>query len=228
MKTPREIYAQFRIMPGLQLHQLRVAAVGKLICDNFSSRGGSASGGKKPINTHDVVLACLFHDMGNIIKADLTQFPQLLEPQGKEYWEGVKKERIAKYGPDTHKASVAMAKEIGLPEVVVSYVDGVRFTAIPSLAGSDSFEPKIIQYSDLRAAPFGILPLQERLEEAQKRYVGKTGGGALNEVNTYPVAIRGALEVERQIFSHATIIPEDITDASIAPIVEELWEYPAV
>ena len=41
-------------MPGLQLHQLRVAAVGKLICEHL----------KKPVRTKDVVVACLFHDMG--------------------------------------------------------------------------------------------------------------------------------------------------------------------
>ena len=83
MRTPREIYAEFKIMPNLQLHQLRVAAVGKLISEHFTV----------PVNVRDVVLACLFHDMGNILKFDLTQFPEFREPQGILYWEEVKKER---------------------------------------------------------------------------------------------------------------------------------------
>ncbi len=92
--TVGEIYDSYRIMPGLQLHQLRVAAVGKTVCDHFDRR----------VDMQSVLLACLFHDMGNIIKADLGLFKGLLGEQSREYWEGVKQEYVEKYGTDEHVA----------------------------------------------------------------------------------------------------------------------------
>ena len=82
MRIPREVYSEYKIMPTLQLHQLRVAAVARLVCDHLTH----------PINTRDVILACLFHDMGNIIKSNLNHFPEFCEPEGTAYWEKVKAE----------------------------------------------------------------------------------------------------------------------------------------
>ncbi len=229
MRTPREIYARYRIMPGLQVHQLRVAAVGKLICDSFSSGGGSASDGKKPINTRDVVLACLFHDMGNIIKADLAQFPQFLEPQGREYWEGVKEEYIQKYGTDTHTATVAIAHEIGPSANVLAYIDGFGFSRLGATRASTSYEQKIAEYSDLRVSPYGICAMEKRLAEAHTRYLRVHDEVALDGVpharERFEELFQAAQKIERQIFSHTTIVPGDITDAAVAPIIEELWKY---
>lgn len=217
MKTPREIYAAYRIMPDLQFHQLRVAAVGKFICDNF----------KKPINTRNVALACLFHDMGNIIKSDLTQFPEFLKPQGKEYWEQVKVEYIQEYGKDEHAATNIIGKEIGLPESVLGIIDNMRFSRSEEILSSESYELKIAKYADLRAGPHGIIPIRERLDEAKRRYErsGSLGTLGANDSNDFDRFANASLEIERQIFSHAAIVPEDITDASAEPIIEELREY---
>ncbi len=60
MKNIIQIYSQYKIMPTLQQHQLRVAGVAKQICDSIS----------EPIDKEVVVDVCLVHDMGNIIKFD--------------------------------------------------------------------------------------------------------------------------------------------------------------
>jgi len=216
MKTPREIYTAYKIMPNLQLHQLRVAAVAKLICENFT----------KPIDTNDVVCACLFHDMGNILKFELAMFPEFTAPEGVEYWEAVKAEYRAKYGNDEHAATQAIMKELGLPDSVKSLMQRIGFSQVDRVAASDSFERKIVQYGDLRVGPRGVLSLRERLDEGRKRYIGTghsiggTGG------DRYRVLLSAALEVEKQIFASATIQPEDINDTAVAPLIEELWEYP--
>ncbi len=70
MKTVQQIYNDYNILPLLQLHQLRVAGVAKLITESITI----------PVDAQAVVLACLFHDMGNIIKADFTYFPEALQP----------------------------------------------------------------------------------------------------------------------------------------------------
>src|SRR6185436_9316657 len=132
MKTPREIYAQYKIMPNLQLHQLRVAAVGKLICDNF----------EEPINNSDVVLACLFHDMGNIVKFKLEVFPDALQPEGLEYWQKQKEDVIQKYGPEQHEVSEKIAKEIGLPDTVIHIIANSGVRRVPEMVESNSYEWK--------------------------------------------------------------------------------------
>ncbi len=215
MRTPREIYAAYTIMPSLQLHQLRVAAVAKLICDNF----------KQPIEKRDVILACLFHDMGNIVKSDLTLYPDLLEPEGQAYWENAKREFIQKYGLSAHAASVAIAREISLPESVVSIVDHIGFSEIENTGQGSSYEQKIAQYADCRVSTRGIVSVKERFEEAVGRYVKRYK--TLEEATAaYALYTTWGHEIERRIFSETPLVPEDISDASAAPIIEELWEYP--
>jgi putative nucleotidyltransferase with HDIG domain len=72
-------------MPTLQQHTLRVAIVAVKICDSLPNA-----------DKEIVVIACLFHDMGNIIKSGLPYFPEFIQPEGSAYWEKVKQEYIQK------------------------------------------------------------------------------------------------------------------------------------
>jgi hypothetical protein len=214
MRTPREIYTEYKIMPSLQLHQLRVTAVAKLICDNFAPPTGGL------IATNDIILACLFHDMGNIVKFDLAYFPEFLEPEGLAYWQAVKEDFIARYGGEQHDVNEAIAREMGLPGSIVQLIAGIRFSKLSELAKSDFLEQKVCQYADMRVGPHGVLTMQERIDEAHTRYAGR------RTEEEFHVLVSAAQEVERQIFSYASIAPTDITNASVAPVVEELREYP--
>ncbi len=205
-------------MPSLQLHQLRVAAVGKLICDNF----------RKPINAHDVILACLFHDMGNILKFELSMFPEFTAPEGMEYWESVKNEYRKKYGEEEHLATQKIIREIGLPKSVRFLMEGVGFSKVDTVTAGSSFEQKIIQYSDLRVGPRGVLSLGKRLEDGRERYLGSGRSIGAPDAERYRRLVEASAQIERQIFSEATITPEDINDVMTAPLIEELWEYPVV
>ena len=89
-------------MPHLQMHQLRVAAVVAKICDTFSIS----------INKTAIITAALVHDMGNLIKSDFSTNYFALTPQEIDYWEGVKKEFIEKYGNNVHEATLSILKEI--------------------------------------------------------------------------------------------------------------------
>lgn len=217
VKTARQIYTEYKIMPALQLHQLRVAAVAKLIADNFQN----------PANTKDVVLAGLFHDMGNIIKSDLVTFPEFLEPEGIDYWAHVKKDFIEKYGKDAHTANVLIAREIGLPNAVVKLLDGVGFSRLTSILASDSCELKICEYADTRVGPYGVLSIEERLAEARARYVAGYKRKQYYETSEdFEKLSRAARELEKQISASAKIVPDNITDAVITNAIEELREYP--
>ena len=64
-------------MPGLAKHQLRVAAIAKLITDSWDDR----------VLADQAIRACLLHDMGNLAK-----FKGL-----DEYWTGEQKNFWEKY-----------------------------------------------------------------------------------------------------------------------------------
>lgn len=218
VKTPREIYAAYKIMSGLQLHQLRVAAVGKLICDNFD----------KPINERDVILACLFHDMGNTIKFEPKLMPDVYQPEGVEYWLGVKAEYIKKYGNNPHNANVAIAKELGLSERVVEMMDAVGFSRLKNVVQSLSVELKVLQYADMRVAPLGIRSMEERITEGRTRYEARVPENRVRHFTDdgFSELLEAARRLEQQIFAETMIKPEDINDATVAPLIETLRDYP--
>ena len=202
-------------MPNLQLHQLRVAAVGKIICDSINI----------PVNERDVILACLFHDMGNIIKSDLTYFPDFIATEGIHYWEGVKADFVTRYGTDSHAANVLIMKEIGLSEKKVALLDASGFSRLSEICANDSWELKTLQYADMRVGPRGVLTLDERLSDGRIRYAAHKKAYYDTDEGFKKLSSL-AHELERQIFAETAIRPEDITDASVAPIIAQLWEYP--
>ena len=211
MKKVSEIYSEYKIMPALQQHQLRVAAVAAMICDSIPD-----------VDKESVVIACLFHDMGNIIKSDLSYFPEFIQPAGLAYWEKVKQEYIQKYGADENAATTEIVKEIGLPRKAMERIEAIGFPKLPERVNDPSLENKICCYADQRVGPHGVLTILERLEEGKKRYAGRT-----NKINTselFEKLAKALEEVERQIFTISSIQPEDITDQTIEPYIAVLRE----
>lgn len=214
-----EIYQRYKIMPQLQEHQLRVAAVAKIICDHLRAK----------VETDTIITACLLHDMANIIKFDLSPevtaklVPQVLKDGQLEYWQGVQQEFIQKYGLDEHKASIEIAKELGLNGQVLKCIENIDFAKALENVQNEELEPKICDYADLRVGPKGILSIKERLEEGRERYKDRTekwiAAEKWGELN------HACLTVERQIFALASIRPEDITDESVKLVIEELKAY---
>ncbi len=216
MMTPRDIYEQYRIMPNLQLHQLRVAAVGKYICDRFIG----------PIDTQMVVLACLVHDMGNILKSDFSIGKELLAEKGIPYWESVKADYVKKYS-DEHHATHVIIKEVGIDERIASIIEDMGFSKMETVVATGSNELLVLEYADMRVGPDGILSLDGRLSEGHTRYSQRMKGAqfGFSQPERYEILVSACHEMEKKLVSRADFQPEDITDASLSSIVEELWDY---
>ena len=211
-KKVSEIYEEYKIMPNLREHQLRVAAVASLICDSLNM------GVKK----EDIVTACIFHDMGNIIKSNLEIFPEFLEPKGLAYWGEVKENFILKYGSNEHVATEQIAKEIGLTEYCVSLINNIGFSKAETNETQEFFEDKICNYADMRVGPHGILSVVERVNDGRNRNIGtrKTIASA-----RFEDLVKSILNIETQIFANSNIKPEEITDESIAPVMASLRDF---
>lgn len=211
--TISEVYKKYQIMPNLRLHQFRVAGVAQLICEHLLS----------PINTHDVIAACLLHDMGNIIKFDLGRFPEALEPEGLEYWQGVQNDFFAKYGWDEHLATKKIAEELGVSARVYELIDAVGFAKTEENFASKDTERKICPYADMRVAPYGVVSLQERCDDLEKRYSTKYPSepdkSRRNQFRQF------AEKIEAQVFALTDFQPGDVTDAAVNDKIEALKSF---
>jgi hypothetical protein len=217
-----EIYKKYQIMLQLQEHQFKVAAVASLICENYITpqpplilRGGDI------IDRENIIAACLLHDMGNIVKFNLNETQNLLNQNiNLGYWQRVKDKYIQKYGAEAHRASILIAKELGMSGRIIALIDCISFSGAPQDVKAGDFGKKIVQYSDDRVAPQGVVSLEDRLADLRKRYVHHKIDSS--ERDNFENALR---EMERQIFAKCKIKPEDITEAAIRPYIERLKNY---
>lgn len=202
MRSITDIYTEYQVMPQLQEHQLRVAAVAKQVCESS----------QRKVHTQHVITACLVHDIANIIKFDLKLFPEFLQPQGYDYWEGVRQAYIDTYGPDEHRASLKIAADLGLRVPVMDLVSKIGFPYISEVAESGDLEQKICCYADQRVAPYGVATIEQRLADGRKRYANRTDH-KLN-LNFEQVA-QDLAALEKQVLKATNLLATDITDQSI-------------
>lgn len=207
-----EIYAEYKIMPILQEHMLRVAAVASLICDNFS----------EPLPKNDIITACLLHDMGNILKSNFKFFPESLEPEGLKYWQKIKDDFIKKYGNSEHEATIQIMKELGVSSNAISLVDKIKFSLLCNHRDNDDMSIKTIVYSDARVDPYGVVSYDERMNEAKERYKNHKNNPGEKE---WKKLVACGKKIEKQIFAKCKIKPEDINDETVAPIVSILRNF---
>jgi len=212
MKNIIDIYKEYKIMPNLVMHQIRVSAVAMQICESMDIE----------VDKESVVRACLLHDMGNIIKFQLDFFPEWNKPDILAYWQGVKEEYILKYGSNEHKASLLIADELGASVKIKDLVYCVDSASVEMIANEDDLNRKICLYADGRVSPFGVVSINERSLEAKKRYE--------DHPNKFDEERRifhntNLNLIEKQIFSHTKIKPEDITDDSIKDYLKKLKNY---
>jgi hypothetical protein len=161
MRTVIDLYKEYKIPPNLQQHQLRVAAVAAMICENWEGPS---------VEVGTIVSACLLHDMGNIVKYTFTLPEDLANPEATAYWREVKKEFVEKYGDRDHHATIAIVREIGQPESVISLIDMVGHLNFSKQVDARDMNALIINYADTRVSLYGVVPFTERMDEVWNRY----------------------------------------------------------
>lgn len=209
-----EIYSQYKIMPSLQLHMLRVSSVASIISDHM----------EMSVQKEDVLTACLLHDMGNILKFNLDLFPDFLQPEGKDYWQKVKDSFESKYGADEHEATIQIAKEIGVEVRIVDLIDAFRFSEADENASSNDIERMICTYSDMRVEPRKVVSLDERLTDGKKRFkLNKKH--IVEDADFFNAMAQSLKKMEKAIFNATDITPEDITEEKVNLHIEKLRAF---
>jgi len=205
-----DIYKKYKIPKNLQNHQLRVASVASFICDHYD----------KEVDKKTIVSACLLHDMGNILKFNFDLFPEFLEPQGRKYWEGVRKEFVNKYGFDSQQATIQISRDIGVDSDVEKLI--TNFSATNDFKSRLGRQRIISVYSDLRVAPKAIVSIKKRFEDGRRRYV-EIGKKLTNK--EFKQRVEKWHTIEKPLFERLSINPEDINGTTIKPIIKELNSF---
>ena len=209
-----DIYFRYRIPSQLQQHQLRVAGVAKLICNSIISFGES----------REVIIACLLHDMGNIIRFKLEAFPEFLEPEGLMYWQRVKDEFIQRYGNDEHTTTYEIAKELKVDDRIFELIHGVGITKAIETSKKDDVANKIVVYCDQRVSPTGVVPLLERVMEGYERK--KLDKRMLqNDEAKFKETVDALKKIEEDIFSKSSLEPDNINDEDVNKVIPGLKTF---
>ena len=201
--TVKDIYRKYQIMPQLSLHMRRVAGVGKLILDGW----------KEEIDRDLVIRTLLLHDMGNIVKFDLTN--QLMPIENIEYLQNVQRKWWNKYGRDTHQVTKKIVAELGqegVMEVIDQEHEGYVNGDTRSILKQD-WPAKILAYCDVRVTPVGVVPMKTRIEDLQKRY-GR-------ELSWYDFLYC----LEEKVKGMTTTDLSAITEEAVAPFFDEWLTY---
>lgn len=205
----KDIYYYYGIPENLQNHMLRVAGMGDFILDHW--HGPSIAG-------DSLIRVLLLHDMGNLVK--------IVEHYEDPRFQAMRDKYIALYGTDDHVVSEVIGRELGLTEEEIAMMNQKIFMKNEQTMNredSSSFLVKIGAYCDQRVAPDGILSLRDRMEEGKLRYRDRPGT-SFNHPQTDRM-IECAYKIEEQVMQYCDILPEEITNESIAPYIEKLKTY---
>ena len=195
-----EIYKTLGIPPNLQQHMLRVTSVALFIVKNWKG---------PELNPETLKTMLLLHDVGNIVRFDFEKHPEFLGDEVKriDFWKKRQKENIVKYGTDDHEATVSMLNELGISEETKERIYQMGYWNVKEVKNSTDWYLKIALYADLRVGPFGILTLQERIDDIHTR---------IEKYKTKPELMGFSQELENQIQSNVCIPVSSIDNNSIS------------
>ncbi len=210
-----EIYEKYGTPSNLQKHMLMAAALSNIICNSWKGQ---------QINRERIVTVMLLHDMGNVVKMNLTK-KEYLPPENQDisYWRALQNKYIVRYGTDDHIVTYNILAELGLDKDYLWLVLNKIFINNEMIANSNNYELKICAYADQRAGPNGIVTLQERFDELRRRY-GNNPQASINHPRAQYL-INAAYEIESQILQYTSVDLSQLTNKEISLEMENLSKY---
>lgn len=202
--TVKQLYNQYLIPPNLQKHMLRVAALSQILTENWH---------RKNLDKDSITLACVFHDMANIIKFKLDQ-PQLFKEEGSQidYWKKIQRQTIEKYGTDIHAATFKICQEIGLSEKILFLIKNMNWNNTLEVLEKNDFASAILIYCDMRIGPYGIMLLKDRIENLSTR----------NNNFDFNILQKNAKILEEILQKNISVDLNDINDTQLNERFQEL------
>jgi len=188
------LIAEYHVPVHIVRHSEAAARLGVFLAERLNENGA----------TVDVALverACLLHDLFRVCDFPLEDFSWFEPPvseEDKAKWRRLK----ARHGANQHEDAAALFFGESYP-VLAETIRKHRYTA---------WEEKLVYYADKRVMHDTIVPLRERLEEAHHRSgIVLAKAGKQRDINTEQKVDALIFKLEKEIFAHLTLAPDEIT-----------------
>lgn len=211
MKT-NDLYALYDIMPQLITHQLRVAYVGKIVAENW----------QHTCDPEFITQLCLVHDLGNIVKFDLTDGVDRTlfgEIDNLAHWQEIQKKYWSLYGKNAHDATIGILHDSGLTRFIHPIEEEEKlYFSEPDAQTLLSTDPSVVilMYADCRVTPAGITSYRTRIDDLRARY----GGGISPTWHDWTYFFDDWMQ--KQVTTNLGAVTEE----SARPIFDQLLTYP--
>lgn len=163
--TIQDIYNHYTILPSLQQHMLRVGAFTISILNSIRKSNIS-------INEQSCISTALLHDLWNIVKFDMSLYPQLFEPKWLAYWTKRKNETLETYWFPADMATLAMIDSLNLQpwtkQLVNTFLHNHFHNALHDWL---PLEVLIIHFADMNIWKEGYLHRRQRCKKLWKRHM---------------------------------------------------------
>lgn len=208
-----DLYEELETLPSVREHQARVAAVVLALKQRWRSDAPR-------VDWDNAVAAALVHDLGNIVKADLSTplSQEILGPEECErldYWEDVKKRTIALYGSDEDVVTLALCRHVGVSERISTIATHIGFAYGSETLHENDWTLKVAAYADRVVGPFGVLTFEKRLHEAADRY-----GFPRYAPHERPPLVQAAYALKEELQAHVSAPLDSITDDDVRADVQ--------
>jgi hypothetical protein len=211
--TIQEIYKKYDTMSSVANHMLSVAALTKYIFELKGIEDGD-----------DYIVASLLHDIGKIVSFKLGHIPNSLGDKPVEYWEAIQDKLRMKYGRDGTVATQKMLTENNINGKILETISKIRFSLAEEVDKEKDMYMKIVCYADQRITPFGIAPLQYRMEEGGIHYMANKNITKKEFNKTWTPLAKAMYKIEKSIFKDISNDPNEITDADLAGFKRDLLQ----
>lgn len=211
-RSTTSIYEQYRIPPNLQDHMLAVAGVGRIIAQALPLES---------VDVTRVTQTLLLHDLGNIIKYDLTK-PELFgnEPSDTAslaLFAALQTEFQERYGTNPELATAIIMRELGIAADVIVLLEQLDMRRLREVLTHGSWEEKIVLYADQRVSPYGVVSMDERIADVLVRYPH------LHDVIT--AGLENCRVLENQLAGEMGWHPSEITPDQVHTHFAELRQF---
>ncbi len=212
----QKIYQHLHIPVPLQKHMLYAASLGYLIAHNWRI--------KNTIN-HDIIITSLLcHDLGNLVKFDLTSdlTKQMYTAKQIENLQIIQNNHIKKFGENEHTATANICQSLNLNAQILQTIDSIRFEAQKAVQ-SNNWNHKICNYCDYRIAPQGLTSLKQRLKDLMIRY--KHEYTQIDKQRYFAQQHKLKQKLEKQIQNNCLLQLNKLEVKDLPDIIEKLKQY---
>lgn len=186
---------------------LRVASLGKHICDNWVGL---------PIQKEDVIWTSLMHDIAKPMSFKLDVTEKFVSSKAElERLKILKNNLIQKYGTDEHLAMGSICREIGLSNRICSHLENFDWLQAESFLESENWEGLIPIYCDMRISPYGIMHVEERITDLATR----------TPVTNFRQLLHSGQRVQEELQKHVAVTLSKITKDTLLKKEKELLSY---